>query len=136
MISSYELIVGLLTRQWYNDHGISIEELPIHLRADTLSYISPPSSISDDEHENGNRSGNAGYRNLADEKVDFKGYEVEASEEPCLFAGLITLQLGIMRAFLGKLRLSGGQAGCAGLVEEVEGRVVRLGRFCSRSCEP
>lgn len=118
-----------MTRQWYSDNNLPIEEIPAHLLADTLSYISPPTPISDDENARG-------YRNMAEEKIDFKGYEVDPSEEPCLFAGLITLQLGVMRAFLRKMRAGGEESGFLGLVEEVDGRVTRLGRFCSRSCEP
>lgn len=31
-----------------------------------------------------------------DERLDLREYEVEIYEEPCLFAGLVTIQLGIL----------------------------------------
>ena len=69
--------------------------------------------------------------------LQLHGYEVEEFEEPCLFSGLVTLQLGIFRAFL--VRVKGAPEVFAreyfGLLDEVDGRVLKLGRFCSASCE-
>jgi len=73
--------------------------------------------------------------------VQFKlrEYDVEACEEPCLFTGLVTLHLGILRAFLGRLKGEGvqmeGKNAYSVLLDEVDKRVLKLGRFCSKSCE-
>lgn len=70
-------------------------------------------------------------------RIQLREYEVDKSEEPCLFSGLVTLQLGILRAFL--VRLKAVPEELVGdyftLLDSVDKRVMKLGRFCSESCE-
>jgi hypothetical protein len=57
--------------------------------------------------------------------VQFKlrEYDVEACEEPCLFTGLVTLQLGILRAFLVRFREGvQGKNAYSVLLDEVDKR--------------
>ena len=95
-----------------------MENVPAYLR------------VFDEDDEGGGGGGGEGQFQLKD-------YEVERFEEPCLFGGLVTLQLGILRAFL--VRMKGVPEHFArdyvGLLDEVDKRVMKLGRFCSASCE-
>lgn len=118
VIASYEHIIALLARQYYALHELSMDNVPTYLR------------IYDEvEIEGGEEEGQG--------LIQVREYEVEKCEEPCLFAGLVTLQLGILRAFLG--RLKGVPEHLAGeyvmLLNEVDQRVMKLGRYCSASCE-
>ena len=76
-------------------------------------------------------------KRVEDSQFRLREYEVEKFEEPCLFSGLVTLQLGILRAFLVRLRDAPGRL--AGkyfaLLDSVDKRVMKLGKFCSASCE-
>ena len=117
VISSYEHVISLLARQYYKLHGNVEEHVPGWL------------TIYDSEME----SGDGGEEGL----IQLREYEVDKSEEPCLFSGLVTLQLGILRAFL--VRLKAAPEELVGdyftLLDSVDKRVMKLGRFCSESCE-
>ncbi len=60
-------------------------------------------------------------------------YEVEICEEPFLFVGLVTILLGILRAFLVKLKAvqNNGTSDYFSLLDSVDKRVLQLGRFFS-----
>lgn len=87
-----------------------------------------------DEDGDGNGEDSGGWDGC---HFQLREYEVERFEEPCLFSGLVTLQLGILRAFLQRLR--GVPEDLGGeyfvLLDVVDKRVMKLGRFCSASCE-
>lgn len=116
VMSSYEHVVSLLARQYYALHHLSMDNVPTYLR------------IFDDVEVEEGRS---------EQQFQLSEYEVEKFEEPCLFSGLVALQLGILRAFL--LRLKEAPERLAGeyftLLDSVDKRVMKLGRFCSASCE-
>jgi hypothetical protein len=116
VMSSYEHVVSLLARQYYALHHLPMDNVPTYLR------------IFDDVEVEEGRS---------EQQFQLSEYEVEKFEEPCLFSGLVTLQLGILRAFL--LRLKEAPERLASeyfaLLDSVDERVMKLGRFCSASCE-
>jgi hypothetical protein len=116
IISSYEHAIALLAKQYYSLHDMSQENIPVYLR------------IYDDELDGDRNEGG---------NIQLREYEVDKFEEPCLFSGLVTLQLGILRAFL--VTLKSAPEHLAGdyflLLDSVDKRVMKLGRYCSTSCE-
>jgi hypothetical protein len=120
VIASYENVIALLVRQYCFLHNLSTESIPSYPRV--LDAVETGEEGADEETTS---------------QSLLQGYEVDKFEEPCLFSGLVTLQLGILRAFL--LRLKGVPETLGGeyftLLDTVDKRVMKLGRFCSESCE-
>ncbi|KAM3079158.1 hypothetical protein ACMFMF_004085 [Clarireedia jacksonii] len=79
--------------------------------------------------------------NAAQEKaaqVVLFGYEVAVEEEPCVFGGLVILQLGIMAAFLMKLKLKLKEEELEShlrILQIVVADVEALREMCSSPCE-
>ncbi|KAE9370798.1 hypothetical protein N431DRAFT_379513 [Stipitochalara longipes BDJ] len=122
VVTAYEHVIAFLAKQYYVMHNESMDHVPAYLRI-----------FDEDEVDVGEGLGGDG-----DEmQFQIRDYEVEKFEEPCLLSGLVTLQLGILRAFLA--RMKGVPEHFArdyvGLLDEVDKRVMKLGRFCSTSCE-
>jgi hypothetical protein len=118
VITSYEHVISLLARQYYALHNLPMDNVPAYLRV--FDHV----GVEAEEGE-------------SEQQFQLREYEVEKFEEPCMFSGLVTLQLGILRAFL--LRLKEAPERLAGeyfvLLDSVDERVMKLGRFCSASCE-
>lgn len=65
-------------------------------------------------------------------------YNIDVEEEPCIFGGVLTLQLGVMVAFVTKLKKKlqdGNLDNHLGVLEAVEKRVNELSRICTSPCE-
>ncbi|KAH8805099.1 hypothetical protein F5884DRAFT_798408 [Xylogone sp. PMI_703] len=71
------------------------------------------------------------------DRVRVSTYQVELREEPCVFVGVITLQLGIFRTFLVNLKTVQSSKSNAHvmLVDSIDARVLKLGHFINRRCE-
>lgn len=108
LISSYEDVVTLLAKQYRELHQIP------------------------DEANRGVDS-----ESTQAEIVQLRDYEVELKEEPCVFVGVITLQLGILRTFLSNLKATQQDKSDAHitLVEAIDSRVLKLGHFINTSCQ-
>jgi hypothetical protein len=116
VISSYEHVLCLLARQYYKLHKTGDEHVPGWLK------------VYDSEVEGGEGE--------EERRIQLREYEVDKSEELCLFSGLETLQLGILRPFL--FRFKAAPEKLVGdyftLLDSVDKRVMKLGSFCSDSC--
>jgi hypothetical protein len=67
-----------------------------------------------------------------------KDYEIDVEEEPCMFGGLVTLQLGIMVALLAKVKtalICQSWTAHIALLETVEKKVSEQVRTCTAPCE-
>jgi hypothetical protein len=112
VIASYEHVIALLARQYYRLRGVGEESIPVWLR------------VYGEEVEMGEEGED-------EERLQLKEYEVEKCEDPCLFSGLATLQLEILRVFL--VRSKGAPEDLVGeyfsLLDSMDKSVMKLGRY-------
>ncbi|RDW84277.1 hypothetical protein BP6252_01867 [Coleophoma cylindrospora] len=90
-------------------------------------------------HPNGGQSDHATIRHniQACHKLVVREYELEAEEEPCVFGGLVTLQLGTLTFFFARLKALLLAMGCEANVQVLQtvwSRAKAQLRYCTSRC--
>jgi hypothetical protein len=122
VIASYEHVIALLARQYYVNHNQSMEHIPTYLRIFDANEDGDEIVMEGSSREEGTELGH----------FQLREYEVDKFEAPCMFSGLVTLQLRILRAFLVRIKEAPEHftRDYVGLLDEVDSRAIKLGKFC------